>query len=417
MWKEIRQLSLKEKKFVFFAMLCGFLISMEYAILRPACHSIFIHSYGSSLFPLAWLVGLPCNLACVALYHRFLPRIGCLPMFMGTCLCTLLINTLSAVLISSLKEVVFFLFVWKEIYILLMFQQLWSVIHTSVQKERAKYLYGVLFGFGALGGFVGSIVTSLLAKPLGSEALLFATIPIYLALMAAYLCFFKHSEQNRLKQVLETKDVSSLKTSCSLLASSRWLTAIFLMTIFMHLTATLTDFQFHTFLEAHYPDKDIRTAFFGKVLGIGNVLTMLFQFVGTFFFIWFLGLQRAHLFVPVFLMINAALFLTAPSFGVLTYAFLSIKCLEFSLFGVIKEMLYIPLQIVEKFQIKSFIDVFTGRAAKVIASCLILGLQSLLPSFTISFLTWMNVGVFVAWCGLVLALRSYYGEPEGGKVS
>ena len=59
----------------------------------------------------------------------------------------------------------------------------------------------------------------------------------------------------------------------------------------------------------------------------------------------------------------------------LTYG--TIKCFDYSVFGIIKEMLYQPLKVEEKFKAKAIIDVFTYRSAKAVASLIILLLQYL----------------------------------------
>ena len=62
-WQQIQALSRKEKLFLLFSMFCSFLISADYAIIRPVSNSLFIHTYGADFFPYVWLVSLPFNLA------------------------------------------------------------------------------------------------------------------------------------------------------------------------------------------------------------------------------------------------------------------------------------------------------------------------------------------------------------------
>jgi ATP:ADP antiporter, AAA family len=111
------------------------------------------------------------------------------------------------------------------------------------------------------------------------------------------------------------------------------------------------------------------------VMAIANVMTVLFQLFGSFLFVHFLGLKKSHLCLPIILSINAVGSLVSPSFAMISMAFITIKAFDFSLFGVLKEMLYIPLKQEEKFQAKSIIDVFAYRSAKAVASCLILLIQ------------------------------------------
>lgn len=412
LWLEVLSLSRKEKLFLLFAMLCSFLISADYAIIRPVSNSLFIHQYGSGFFPHVWLVSLPFNLAVVALYNFLLPKVGCLKLFIGTTVAVIAGNFFCAGSISKISFLPFIFYIWKDVYVLLMFQQLWSVIHSTMKIENAKYLYGFLFGIGALGAFSGSFIPGFCAVKMGSESLLYFTLPLYFLLSLFYFGLLRYS--NYVKKVFseKTKKGASLPAGFKLIFSSKLLTAILLITAFMQITATITDFQFQNFLESAYPDKDIRTALFGKVACLGNIFTMFFQFIGTYLLIHFFGLQKSHLIVPVFLGINAVSLLFFPVLGVVTYSFLMIKCFDFSVFSVIKEMLYIPLRIEEKFQAKALIDVFITRASKAIASFFILFMQYFFITNSLVFLSWVNLSLFCIWCLLIVSIKSSYQTQE-----
>ncbi|MBX9924552.1 MAG: hypothetical protein K2Y01_10620 [Rhabdochlamydiaceae bacterium] len=415
-WQQIQALSRKEKLFLLFSMFCSFLISADYAIIRPVSNSLFIHTYGADFFPYVWLVSLPFNLAVVSLYNYLLPKIGCFKIFIISTAAVIIGNVFCGMYISESTSLPFAFYIWKDVYVLLMFQQLWSVIHSTMKMENAKYLYGFLFGIGALGAFTGSFIPGFCAVQMGSESLLYFTVPIYLILVGVYFGLLRHSNHVEKSVSEKTKQSASLPQGCKLIFSSRLLTAILFITAFMQITATLTDFQFQHFLENAYPDKDLRTALFGRIACLGNILTMFFQFVGTYLLIHFFGLQKSHLLVPIFLGINAISFLAFPVIGVVAYSYLMIKCFDFSVFSVIKEMLYIPLRIEEKFQAKALIDVFITRASKAIASFFILFSQTFFVTYSIFSLTWINLSLFCIWCFLIASIKSSYQQtPE--KVS
>jgi len=74
-----------------------------------------------------------------------------------------------------------------------------------------------------------------------------------------------------------------------------------------------------------------------------------------------------------------------------------IKACDFSLFGVLKEMLYIPLSQEEKFQAKAIIDVFAYRSAKAVASCLILLLPAVGIAQILNYLSWGALFSLLLW--------------------
>src|ERR1700722_4356596 len=161
--KELTDASSQERLFILFAMLCGFFISCEYAIIRPVSNAVFLTAYGSTAFPYAWLATVPLNLFIVGLYNQYLPRLGCFKMFVAVTSFVAATNLFCALFLKQITWLPFVFYLWKEIYVMLMFQQLWSVIHSTIAYERAKYLYGLFFGVGALGAALGSILPGFFA--------------------------------------------------------------------------------------------------------------------------------------------------------------------------------------------------------------------------------------------------------------
>ncbi len=383
-------------------------------MIRPAGQSLFIHFFGSKTLPYVWVFSIPFNLAVVSFYNYFLPKWGCFRIFLISALSIAAGNTVAACFIGTIPSVSFCFYIWKEVYVLLMFQQVWAVIHSTVSLERAGYLYGVLFGIGALGAFLGSMIPGFLAVKMSSEALLFFSIPFYGCLTAAYFGLIRYSGKEKQVSSVETKPFGSLAGGIKLIRSSFLLKAILGMTVCMQIIATLTDFQFQTLLQQGFPDKDLRTQCMGRIVSMGNILTMALQFFGAFLCIRLLGLQRTHLLVPGVLAAGALAFFFSGSFSVMAGFFMTLKALEFSLFLIIKEMLYIPMRPEEKFQAKAVIDVFMSRFAKIGASAIIILAGLFLPSYIFPSISWLSLSVFCIWCLLVISLKARY--PEYGLV-
>lgn len=398
--REIASFSRKELFFILSAMFCGFLIAAEYAIIRPVSNSLFIFSYTSSFFPYAWLATVPLNLLVVTLYNRYLPRLGCFRMFLIIAMVIGGGNLFCALFLKKIHALPFIFYIWKEIYIMLMFQQLWSVIHSTINIKKAKYLYGILFGIGGIGGALGSLVPGFMAVKLGSENLLFLSLPIYLVLLFCYWQLLKNSSVSQeIKAHMPPKEAfSALKN----IRTSPFLLVILLIVIFMQMSSTLIDFQFNSMLEKTILDKDLRTEYTGRILGIVNMVTLALQFVGSFVLVQFLGMRLSHFAIPALLCVNAISFLVAPAFGMISFSFAAIKSFDFSLFNIIKEMLYIPLKPDEKFRAKAFIDIFAYRSAKAIASFLILFLQMAAGASLLTCISWGVVLLLTLWGGAVM---------------
>ncbi len=403
--------TLQERLFILFAMLSGFFISSDYAIIRPVSNAVFLTAYGSNALPYAWLATVPLNLLIVAIYNKYLPKWGCFKMFLAVASLVTTTNIFCALFLPQFSWLPFIFYLWKDIYIMLMFQQLWSVIHSMISFGKAKYLYGLFFAMGALGSTLGSILPGYFAVKMGSEALLFSTLPIYATLSFCYYFALKQTPEGTRMKIDDEKQRTSMNAflhGLKMIVSSRYLTFILLIVVFMQLSSSLIDFQFNSILERTVFQKDLRTEYTGRILGIVHAVTISLQLFGSFLFIHYLGIKKSHLIIPLLLCINSITFFFFPFFGVISFAYISIKSCDFSLFSIIKEMLYIPLKPDEKFRAKAIIDIFAYRSSKAIASFLILGLQATLSSHFFSILNWAGVVLFILWIGMVFFL---FKEP------
>lgn len=412
----IDSFSSRQKLFLLCAMACSFLISLDYAIIRPVSSSLFIQGFGAKALPYVWIFSIPLNFIVVSLYNRYVSRLSCFKLFLIAAASVIIVNICAALFVSAHKNLSFVFFAWKDIYVMLMFQLLWSVIHSTIDTSRAKYLYGFLFAVGATGGLAGSIIAGQSAVALGSERLLFFTLPVYLFLMVAYFYLIRYSDISEMTPKKEGNKSSSLVESMRLIGGSKLLFAILLMVVFMQVTVTLTDFQFNTFLEKYITEKDVRTAYLGRLLGFGNIITLMFQLIGVWGLIKVMGKYKTHLLIPFVLCANFLAFSIYPSFFLISFNFLTIKAFDFSIFSVIKEMLYIPLKTEEKFKAKALIDVFMYRGAKVFASIFILALQTYLSAHVIHLVSWLNIALFVSWIFVVVSIKDGY-ETSSAKAS
>ena len=416
LWRKIKdellQLTGVQRIFIFCAMICAFCITADYGIVRPVSNSIFLTQHGSDFFPYAWLAIVPLNFLMVELYNRFLSRIGVKRMFITILLVVALVNTFCAITMTKLPFVAFFFYVWKEIYVVLLFQQLWSVIHSTIQMNQAKFLYGLIFAVGGLGGIFGSILPGFFAVSMGSPNLIFTSLPLFAALAFGFNYLLRNSSVSK-EETASQKPIRNFMQGVSAIKNSKYLSFILFIVILMQVATTLIYYQFNSMLEVTVPEQDLRTQYSGKIFGIVNFMTVVFQLFGSFLFLHFFGLKRSHLLLPLILCFNALGSLVIPSFAMISVAFITIKAFDFSLFGILKEMLYIPLKQEEKFQAKSIIDVFAYRSSKALASGLILLLQWLGVVKMIDCMTWGSLFLLIVWAFVVYKMFQLKEEtPE-----
>jgi len=395
-------------------MVVGFTISAEYAATRPASSAIFLSVFTSYAIPWVWLASVPINLAIVYLYNRFLPKIGPLKMVGITSSIIVLMHIFCAFFLPLFPSFIFVQFIWKDIYILLMFKQLWSMIHSTIPANRAKYLYGVIFGVGTIGAIFGSLIPSFLAVLTGSEKLFLCTLPFYAILYFCYKEAFKRSSLEQESFIQNLTVDPRPREGFSLIRKSRYLLIALLLVVFMQVSVGLMDYQFNTYLEINIFDKDVRTEYVGQIVGFTNLLSLVLQVFGSFIMVKWFGIRGSHLFVPIALLANAFLAFAFPLFGTISFSYVLIKAVDFSLFGVIRELLYIPMKLDEKFRAKAIIDVFAYRSSKALVSLCILGLQAFLGAEILGITSVFSIGAFCLWIALVFFL--FYRKMEARSI-
>lgn len=404
-----------EKLFILFVMVCSFCITGEASITRASANSIFLSAYTAKLFPSAWLVSVILNFGIVSFYNVFLPRLGCIKMLILSVLCAICMNSFSAFYVGQFHFLPFILYLWKDIFVILMFQQLWSVIHATMKTSRAKYLYGMVFGVGGLGSVAGSLLTGCFAVSLGSEKLLLTTIPFYFVIIVSYCVALRVRNHIPEKQNIEvmSADSTDVMGGMKLIQKSTFLKFILIIVLSMQITSTILDYQFSSYLEKAFAIQDLRTAFLGKFFGIVNTANIFLQFIGSYLLVRIIGLEKSHLLIPLVLAFYAIGFLVFPTFPFICIYFANIKALDYSIFGIIKEMLYIPLKVDEKFKAKAIIDVFAYRTAKALASLIIVALGFVTAVDLNTLLSWGVLTIFLLWAVVVLVLfKHYYKELD-----
>lgn len=386
-----------EKFFLFFAMLSGFLICGEYAITRPTSNALFLTLFSAKAYPWVWLATVPLNLGVIYLYNRFLPKIGPLRMVWGFAFAALCINALAGFFYTEFPQLIFFQYAWKDIYILLMLKQLWSMIHSTIPSTRGKYLYGCIYGIGTCGAVLCSLIPSFLAVSLGSERILYFTTPLYLLLLFSYTMAFHRSNLNQATFEKDLTTDSRPREAFSLIRRSPTLIAVLLLVIFMQFSVGLMEYQFNAHLELNILEKDLRTAYCGRLVGVVNLLSLALQFLGGFLMVRTLGLRGSHFLIPILLCSSAFFSFALPTFAIISCSYVFLKAIDFSLFGVIREMLYAPLQLDAKFRAKAIIDVFAYRTSKAFVSLSLLLLQLLAGSYLLHLTKVLSIAIFIAW--------------------
>jgi AAA family ATP:ADP antiporter len=416
LYNEYKKYSYVEKIFILCMMICSFAITAEASITRSVSASYFLDAYKAAFMPYAWMASLPLNFTVVALYNKFIPKLGPRKVMGFILAFALVFNVFCAFYLKSIYYLPFILYLWKDIFIIFLFHKLWSVIHSTIPVKRAKYIYGLFFGLGGLGSIAGSMVPGFFAVLFGTERLLLATLPLY------FITYITYSVALRIrKDIQSSQDISfsidngDISHGLKLIKRSKLLKFILLLVVCMQVSSTILDYQFCTFLEKVYPEIDLRTQFTGRLFFIVNIVNIFLQFFGSLLLLKVAGLRVTHALIPLVLLFNGMLFFFNPVFSVICAGFGTIKSLDYSIFGITKEMLYLPLNVDEKFKAKAIIDVFAYRSSKGLVFFLISGLTFLYGKDINTLLTISLLGIFIIWIYSVLSMKEYFAQIDAEK--
>jgi len=386
-------------------LLCG------YEFIRAASTSLFVYAYGAKNLPWVMAAIFPGVYLIIYIYGRFLSWWGASRALAMTSLLSAAVMAISySFLMKGHSFAAVIIYVFREAYIVLIIEQYWSFVNSTLNREQAGWFNGPFCAVGSLGSIAGGTLVMNLAKPLGTESLLlFAAASLLPAAACSAIAYALAGEPQPSK---EEKGGRQGHTGVRVLFSSRYLTLIFLLIITTQLVSTVLDLRFNGLVEESILDKDARTAFYGKFYGpwLGTSALVLQSIVAPLL-LWLLPLRLIHLCIPLIHFTACGVLTAKPSLRTGAMAFLFFKALDYSIFRAGKEIFYIPLSYDARYRAKQMIDSFGYRMAKSGGGLAIglLGLAKAIPSIAFSIVAMVMTAI---WSGIVSGVVTLYNRME-----
>lgn len=377
----------------------AFLILASYALARPATESLFLAAYSRTLLPHAWGTLSLLLLAVVAGYNALAARWPLLRLFAVA----LAVSAALPVVLLGLgnlrglgRGIPFLMYLWKDIYIVVLVELFWSVANLVSSLRTARWTYWFYCLMGSLGGIAGNLGGGALAGRIGSRAVLTLVVPV---LGAAALLLWPL--RRRCGVEIEAQRVppahqpaQSFGHGLRIVWRSGYLVPLLLMMAVVQVVFTLIDYQFNGAMERAYPQTDARTAVIGQIYAAIDVSAMVLQLL-TGPLLRFAGVAAILLVLPLLMGVGALGMVLSARLSVVVFGKMVGKALDYSLLRATKELLYLPLSYEEKTQGKALVDLFGSRGAKGGASLLLLGIAGM---------SWVPL-LTLALCGLWTALQ------------
>jgi len=282
----------------------------------------------------------------------------------------------------------------RESYIVLLVQQVWSFINTLCPKQKMRYFYGRVLAISAVGAIVGDICVYFLAKKIGAISLVGTSV--FCSIIAFYLAkkaYHKISpqENHRFDSLsLQKKDPLGLK----FFKTHPILLFIFLIVFASQAYGTIIAINYESLLHKEIPNVNEQTSYAATVFGTLHCGSLLCQLIVIPILLKHINTIFIHSLIPFIHIFFCLILILYPGLETATMSFLFFKLIDYSLFKIAKESLYLPLSLEIKFRSKEVIDVFAYRFGKGLTALAITGSQRL--GFVLHPLSGGVLGIFIA---------------------
>ncbi|MBT7610416.1 MAG: hypothetical protein HN576_11715 [Bacteriovoracaceae bacterium] len=397
----VSELDEERKKSLPLSCLVMFILLFTYPIIRSTVTSIFLTGFGAEKTPLVWLYSIIGLSISITLYSKFQIQLSIQKLFQITVLLSFLFFIFSIyALENGLNWWAYPLFIWKEIYIVLLIHLTLGFINTILVESEAKILFGPLGAISSVGGIIGGLLTTKLTYSYSSLTILIIGSSI---LLISGLVFNFTSRKFCLSH---NKDLSK-KSKVSPLSSIRYIKKfVFLLALIVLLSQfviNLANFKFNLIFNSLVPDKLEKTRRLGTIYAYINIVSLCTQIFIIPMAFQFFKLKTVHNFIPVFYSIIAlgGLILGGNILAPVAGAFILFKGLDYSLFSAAKELLYFPLAAEQKYGAKYIVDMIIYRFGKGLISLLLIFFQSSI---------FVNSLLAISLCAWIICLQQFHKE-------
>ncbi len=363
-------------KAVFLAGFSATFLFCGYEFIRSSAESIFLSRFSAESKPYA-LACVPVMMGIfIYLYGRLLSAAGSARAMACSMLASAAVFVLAFFsLKSGGKWPVFLLYVFKEAYVVIIAEQYWSFINSTLKDEEGRIFNGPVAGLGALGSLSGGFLVSRYAVALHSEAFILLSAAAFLPALALFWLAYKQGGEPAPSpgEALGKKGHLHL----SILKENRTVLYIALIIFTAQAVATLLDLRFTQLVRDALTEQDARTAFLGGFWMKVNIFSFSMQFLLTPLLLRYVRTRWIQAGIPMIHLCACAFLLVQPGIFSASLAFLLFKGMDYSIFRASKETLYIPFSYDTRYRAKQVADAFSYRFSKGVTSVVLSAANSL----------------------------------------
>lgn len=383
-----------------------------YEMIRSASNSLFKQAFGVENLAVA-MAFIPFVLLPMLYFYNFiLNSQGPKKTFLlsGLLSCIAILICYFGLLLES-KFAAGLLYLVRESYVILIIEQMWSFINSILSKNDAKKYNGFILAISSIGAIIGGLSVHFLTQSLGC---------VHLLLLAALSCLPTIFVGNYAFSTMPESSVKTPKKSrfagdhlgIKLFKKEKVLFLILFMVLSSQVYSTIVTLNFQTVIQEYSPSLDRQTSISGLFFAMLHIVSLIFQLIGTPLVLSLISISTVHIVIPIIHMLSALLVFFFPGLWSAGISLILFKSIDYSIFRVAKEILYIPLTFDARFRAKELIDVFGYRFSKSGASLIIGTLQKFGVYFSTTSYGFVGFLSAFGWIAFVAPILKSKRKPK-----
>lgn len=280
-------------------------------------------------------------------------------------------------------------YIWFSVFNVFALSVFWGFAADLFRLEQAKRLFGFISVGGTVGAMAGSLLAKNLSEPIGSLNLLFVgCVVLELAVLCVHALVKRHPHDSprTARAAADPPPSTSVWRGLAFIVKSPYLQGICAFTLFHTLFGTILYFQQANLVSAALPERNDRTEYFASVDFLGSLLTLFLQLFVTGHLIRRLGVGFALITQPLvagFACLGLGLmiwrgaelvggsgwsFAWPPELVSVAAARVLLSASNYATAKPARESLYTVVERDVKYASKSFVDTFVYRGGDLIGA-------------------------------------------------
>jgi ATP:ADP antiporter, AAA family len=322
----------------------------------------------------------------------------------------------------------FAFFVWLGIFSTMAIAQFWSLASDLFTQAEGKRLFPMIAAGGTLGGIVGSQIAARGLALLGPyELMVLAAGMLLLCLALTHSGRVEMRSYRRIQPHPNPEPERDDRGGFALLLRDRYLLSIGLSVLLLNLINTTGDFVLAEMVNSHAASLSMGAvdpeaarsryigAFYGDFQTAITVITALVQFFVVARVFKAIGVDRALLLLPLFVVAGYGASAAFPLLSVMIAVKVTENSMDYSLQNTVQQALFLPTSRDAKYKAKTAIDTFLVRVGDLVSTSLVLvGVSAGLGAQGFA---WLNAALGGLWLIVAIQIGRRHRELVAGPVA